>query len=125
MVECDCKVYEGGPAWARLGELLPGAFTARGASPESISMVDEFMRKAGLVDVVAKEFKLPIGSWGGDGGKLFFKNLQLGHRTLAPLYASVFNTTLEDVEQLLQQGEEELKTHQPYMSLRVCLGRKL
>ncbi|RKP07110.1 hypothetical protein THASP1DRAFT_24681 [Thamnocephalis sphaerospora] len=124
MVDSNCKVYEGGPAWDRLGEFLPGAISARGASPESIGIIDEFMREAGLVDIVVKDFKLPIGSWGGNGGELFLKNVRLGHKTLAPLYASVFNTTIEEVDQLLQQGEEELKTHQPYMALRVYLGRK-
>ncbi|RKP10543.1 S-adenosyl-L-methionine-dependent methyltransferase [Thamnocephalis sphaerospora] len=124
MVETNCKTYGGGPVWNQMGKVSAVAFQARGLSPETTEHLDELMRVAGLVDVAVKEFKIPVGSWGGRVGEMFLKNLRMGNAALAPLFASVHGMTHEEVEQLMVQGEEEVKHHQIYMLFRVYVGRK-
>ncbi|RKP05574.1 S-adenosyl-L-methionine-dependent methyltransferase [Thamnocephalis sphaerospora] len=124
MIEINGQIHGGGPTCEKFSKILPDALRARGLSPETADILDELMRDAGLVDVCAKEYKIPIGDWGGRAGELFFKNFCTGQIALAPLYKNAYGMTLGNVEQLLSRAEEEIKQHQVYMNLRVYLGRK-
>ncbi|RKP07780.1 methyltransferase type 11 [Thamnocephalis sphaerospora] len=110
MTEFNCKVQAGGPAMAKLSELL--------------SVLDKLMHEAGLVDIKVSEFRLPLGSWGGAAGVLFKKDSRLLQTTLAPLYVKLHGMTLEETEKLIQESEDEMESRQAYATLRVFVGRK-
>ncbi|RKP04668.1 S-adenosyl-L-methionine-dependent methyltransferase [Thamnocephalis sphaerospora] len=124
MGEFNGRVYEGGPACDRLGDLMQGGLRKRGLSPETTEVLDDLMRQAGLVDVQAWQFKLPMGSWGGSSGMLLLKDMRMIQNALAPMFMSVCGMSQEDVEQQIKQSEEELETHKAYTILRVYIGRK-
>ncbi|RKP07589.1 S-adenosyl-L-methionine-dependent methyltransferase [Thamnocephalis sphaerospora] len=124
MSETNCALYGGGSAWQRLNGMISKAFLSRGLNPEKTETLEELMREAGLVDITAKKYEIPVGSRGGKAGELFLTNIRMGTLALVPLYKSVFGMSQEDVEQLLAQMDEEIEQHEVHVVLRIFAGRK-
>ncbi|RKP08290.1 S-adenosyl-L-methionine-dependent methyltransferase [Thamnocephalis sphaerospora] len=124
MVEFNCRVYEGGAVTERFSDILGDSLRAQGLSPETTEILDDLMRQAGLVDVQVKRFKLPFGKWGGTAGEIFVKDARMLHTALAPLYAKKFGMSVEDVEKLVQDLEDESNHYQAYSDFRIYIGRK-
>ncbi|RKP06190.1 S-adenosyl-L-methionine-dependent methyltransferase [Thamnocephalis sphaerospora] len=124
MVESDAGYYGGGPARKKQGELLLSVLHARGLSPETTTMLDELMRDAGLVDIQVKEYRLPSGKGAGRIGELFLKDSVLIQAALVPLYMKMYNMAREELDQLIEQGNEESKMLESYGKLYVYVGRK-
>ncbi|RKP08693.1 S-adenosyl-L-methionine-dependent methyltransferase [Thamnocephalis sphaerospora] len=124
MVEISSRGQGGGPVLQRLGKMLVEAFRARGLGSDTADELDKLMIEAGLVDVVAKEYKVSIGSRGGSAGELFFRDISMGQIALAPLYAKTHGMAREELEQLVLQTEEEIKHYEMSLFLRIYIGRK-
>ncbi|RKP05836.1 S-adenosyl-L-methionine-dependent methyltransferase [Thamnocephalis sphaerospora] len=124
MTETNAKIHGGGAATKKLSAFAPECFRARGLSPEIADTLDDLMREAGLVDVEAREFKVPLGKRGGKAGELLLRNFLMGQAMLTPLYVSVYGITREEAEQTIQQAADEFEVQDAYAVFRVCFGRK-
>ncbi|RKP05322.1 S-adenosyl-L-methionine-dependent methyltransferase [Thamnocephalis sphaerospora] len=124
MIEADCRGQGGGPVSEKLADMIVRALQTRGLSPDTGSKVDRLMCEAGLVDVKATHVKIPVGSWGGTAGELFAKNARMANAILIPLLANTLGISREEMEQLAQQGEEEIERYHMSMNLYVYVGRK-
>ncbi|RKP06475.1 hypothetical protein THASP1DRAFT_31708 [Thamnocephalis sphaerospora] len=124
MTELSCIIKDGGPARSKSHKLVIDSFNACGVNLEAVEILDDYMRKAGLVDISVQKFKLPLGDWGGNAGRLFAKNIQEAYATLIPLYASTSGISRKELEQLAEQVEVETKDYNAYEYLYVYTGRK-
>lgn len=101
-----------GPATAELFGGLLGLATARGLDTDGsvVFALDRLLTEAGLEEVTARRFELPIGEWGGRPGSFLASDMRAMFTRLAPFFEARLavpqEQTLERIRTSLSECEE-------------------
>jgi hypothetical protein len=124
IVEMNPLSVDGGPACQQINTWSAEGFKTRGIDLGMAQNLDELMHEAGLINVTKQSFTVPIGSWGGRAGELFFEDYRLAAGSMQPLITGVLGVPKEEVERNIALMMEEFKSHQAYSTIYVYLGQK-
>jgi SAM-dependent methyltransferase len=126
LVELAPEISPAGPATSRLLEMMWGVFRDVGLDTTGIiyRSLGEQARRAGLIDIEAREVTLPIGEWGGRIGSLMATDfLSVSMRT-AGLFEAKFGVSEQEYRQLVTAMQQEWEQHHTLSRFTVVLGRK-
>ncbi|KAG0330252.1 hypothetical protein BG004_002147 [Podila humilis] len=123
-VETDVFVHQAGPQTNTIFEHLRISMATRNVDPSIVRDLRTLMVATGFVDVNTKEYCVPFGDWGGQGGQLFRMNMQLIMQTVALLLAKAANVTEEHIRHLIQGMMHETTRDRAYMIVYVTCGKK-
>ncbi|KAF9208604.1 hypothetical protein BGZ59_010569 [Podila verticillata] len=123
-VETDVFVHQGGPQTNAIFEHLRISMATRKVDPTVVRDLRTLMIAAGFVDVNTKEYCIPLGDWGGQGGKLFRQNMQAIMQTVSAVLAKAGNVTEEYILQLVQGMMQETSRDRAYQIVYVTCGKK-
>jgi len=84
----------------------------------------EQARRAGLIDVEAREVTLPIGEWGGRIGSLMATDLRSLYIRMAGVFEAKFGVPEQEYRQLVTAMQQEWEQHHTESRFTVALGRK-
>ncbi len=126
LVELEPEIGPAGPATERVFEM--GWRLMREAGLDSTGIVyrslGEQARRAGLIDVEAREVTLPIGEWGGRIGSLMATDLRSLYIRMAGVFEAKFGVPEQEYRQLVTAMQQEWEQHHTESRFTVALGRK-
>ncbi len=126
LVEPDAVIQPAGPSTARLFELLMRLTRSRDLDSTGIVFrsLDEYLRRAGSVDVERRPMEIPIGEWGGRVGSLMASDVRALFTLLADAFEARFAVPVAESRQLVRTMLTELEHHRSSLAFAVAFGRK-
>jgi hypothetical protein len=125
MVESDILLYSCNIAGKALNQLVVKSNKTRGVNTEAVRDIEKMMQKAGLADTAQAVYQIPIGSWGGKIGELYWQNYRAGVTGLSPIMAATCDVTQEEIQQLLDEVGKDIDRLQTYMLVFLYTAHKL
>ena len=86
--------------------------------------LDEYLRRAGLEEIVRREIALPLGEWGGQVGSLLATDSRTAGQRLCELLRARSPDQAEEAIQLLSRAMDELDQHRTIFPVAVAYGRR-
>jgi SAM-dependent methyltransferase len=126
LVEVKGEVTAGGPATARLLELLLQLAGSRGLDRTGLlfRQLDEYLRLAGLADVQRRDVDVPMGDWGGSTGSLMATDLRALYTRLSGPFQAQLGLTAAECSDLIATMSRELDEYRTLSTFAVAFGRK-
>jgi SAM-dependent methyltransferase len=126
LVEPDAAIEDAGPSTARLFELMMRLPRARGLDSTGIvyRSLDAYLCRAGLRDIVRREFPSPVGEWGGQVGSLLATDLRSLFTILTDVFVDRLGVTAAECHGHLRAMARELEEHRSTITLAVAYGRR-
>ncbi|KAF9412832.1 hypothetical protein BGZ94_000910, partial [Podila epigama] len=123
-VETDVSIHDAGPQTQIMFDRLLLSMAAREVDPSVVRDLRTLMVAAGFTDVTTKEYCVPFGEWGKQGGKLFRDNMLAIMQTVSPLLAQTANVTEEQIHNDIKDMVHESMRDKGYMIVYVTCGKK-
>jgi SAM-dependent methyltransferase len=126
LVEPPLRVEQGGPATQRLLDLTSGMSASLGLDTTSVvfDSLDDYLRQAGLTNVVRQLLSVPIGRWGGAVGCLLTTDLRSGFTRLCEVMQARSNLTADEGRDLLLRAQEEWEHGRMSWTFAIAFGQK-
>ena len=126
LVEVEFDIDPAGPSTRRLIEMLWRLMREAGLDTTGIiyRSLGEQARRAGLIDVEAREDTLPIGEWAGRIGSLMGSAFRSVFIRTAGMFEAKFGVSEQEYRQLVTAMQQEWEEHHSLSRFTVALGRK-
>lgn len=124
LVETETKVRNPGPIGQKYSDLVRAASLSRGIDSSSVPRLSSLLQDAGFINVEAKSVDVPIGTRGGDLGRLVATNLMTGAHALKPLVVSQGLVTAQEYDQDLSILPREWEQYHAMFPLYVAYGQR-
>ena len=122
--EMNGTVHGAGPAAARMAGWSDELARVHGIKTDIADCLKDMMEQAGLVNVTAKVYQIPVGSWGGRVGEMAWTDCRSGLTAISSTLATLNEATKEEVLATIEEmGEETNRTH-GYFMYNKFLGQK-
>lgn len=124
--EASPAVERAGPATERLYELLRRLGREHGLDTIGIvyGSLDQYLGRAGLVEVSRKEMSFPVGEWGGRIGSFLVSDLRALFTRLAGLFQARYDLPAEECMELVKSMQEEVEQNRSAINGVRAIGRK-
>lgn len=111
LVEPVVGVVGAGPATARFNELALAFARQRGLDTTRVvfDSLDDYLRGAGLVEVVRRQVEVPIGAWGGRVGSFMATDLRAAQARMSEVLQTHAGVSAEECHALVDQAQEECR----------------
>ena len=126
LVEISWSMTPAGPATERF-MLLAGQIGRRlGLDTTDILFrsLDQGLRRAGLTAVERREFRLPVGEWGGQVGSLMATDVRAGFMRMCSVFEAHGLLTDDEGRQLIGTAMAECERLRGCLSLAIAFGQK-
>lgn len=126
IVEPVVGTVDAGPATQRLIRLAMEIASANGLDTTDVVFrsLDEFLRQAGLVEVVRRQVSIPVGPWGGRVGSFMATDMRAMQMRIGEVLQARGRITPEECHDLLQQALGECEHLRMSFQFAVAYGRK-
>jgi ubiquinone/menaquinone biosynthesis C-methylase UbiE len=125
LVEVENEI-QGGPATRRLLELLLQVAGSRRLDRTGVlfRQLDEYLYRAGLVEVQRREVGVPIGEWGGRIGSLMASDVRALYTRLSDAFQTKLGVSAAECSDLITVMLKELDEYRTVHTFGVAIGRK-
>jgi SAM-dependent methyltransferase len=126
LLENDLLRSRNAPAITRLVSLYSQALRARGLDTTGLvyRTIDQWLRNAGLRDVVRHEVDLPVGEWAGYAGSLMATDVRHSSKMLCDVFVREGRVAEGEARDLVLRMQDEFETFRPAIPVVVAYGRK-
>jgi SAM-dependent methyltransferase len=126
LVEVAPEIGPAGPATRRVVEMVWRLMRSVGLDTTGIiyRSLGEQARRAGMIDVEAREVTVPIGEWGGRIGSLMATDFRSLFSRQASVFEAKFGVSEQEYRQLVTAMQQEWEQHHTQSRFTVALGRK-
>lgn len=107
VVEGSALLQNGGEWSDLLCSQVIEASRMREVDPSQMPNLAQHMQEAGLNNVTAHAFAMPMGHWGGRLGSMISANMVAAARAIKPLVVQQLGTSDADFEQVITNAQEE------------------
>ncbi|KAF9183257.1 hypothetical protein BGZ51_004146 [Haplosporangium sp. Z 767] len=123
-VESDVSIQEAGPFTMKCYEHMRLSMAPRNVDPSVVRSLNRIMIETGFTDVQVKEYRVPLGEWGGKLGQLWRQNIFSVMETVKPHLAQAGHTSEAQVSEMMQAMHKETQELHSYQIIYVTYGRK-
>ncbi|KAG0211808.1 hypothetical protein BGX28_007398 [Mortierella sp. GBA30] len=123
-VETEFMLHNCGPFTTEFYDHLLLIMSYGSVDPLMVRSMDRMMISAGFKDVRVKEYRVPIGMWGGKVGMLWQQNVLTGMATVKSQLSKTAGMTEQQVMDAVKLLEKELTEGESYSVVHVVTGRK-
>jgi SAM-dependent methyltransferase len=115
-----------GPATDRLFQLAWRLASSLGLDTTGITFrgLEDYLRRAGAVDVERRTVDLPVGEWGGRVGSFIATDFRAAFTRLTDVFRARFAVPAEESRGLLQTAQREWETGRSTWTVAIAFGRK-
>jgi SAM-dependent methyltransferase len=126
LVEIGWSASPAGPATERLASLAYQIGRILGLDTTEIIFrsLDQGLRRAGLTSVERREYRLPVGEWGGQVGSWMATDVRAGFTRMCSVFEAHGLLTGSDGRELIGAAMEECERLRSHLSLAIAFGRK-
>jgi SAM-dependent methyltransferase len=126
LVEGQFDLEPAGPATAELFKLAWRLASSLGLDTTGISFqsLDEYLRRAGAVEVERRTVEMPVGEWGGRVGSFIASDFRAAFTRLSEVFQARFGVSAEDCRGLLKDAQREWEEERTIWQVAYAVGRK-
>jgi SAM-dependent methyltransferase len=126
LVEGRFDLEPAGAATARLFNLARRLASTLGLDTTGITFrsLDDYLRRAGAVEVEKRTLEIPVGEWGGRIGSFIASDFRAAFTRLCEVFQARFDVPAEECRQLLQDAQREWETERSSWAVAFAVGRK-
>jgi SAM-dependent methyltransferase len=126
LAEIPWEVEEAGPATQRLLALGRKMAASLGLDGGNVvfDALDGYLRRAGLYNVVRRQFSIPIGEWGGRVGSLMATDGRAAFTRLCEVLEARSRLSAEEGRDLIREAMREWERGRMSTPCAVAFGRK-
>ena len=126
LVEGRFDLEPAGAATARLFKLAWRLASTLGLDTTGITFgrLDDYLRRAGAVEVQKRTLEIPVGEWGGRVGSFIASDFRAAFTRLCEVFQARFDVSAEECRQLLQDAQREWETERSRWAVAFAVGRK-
>lgn len=126
LVEGANQPESAGPATERLAEMLNRLARSHGIDSTGIIFrsLDDYLVRAGVMDVKRHTLALPLGEWGGWVGSLMASDGRALYTRLADVFQARFGISAKECLDLILTAQQEWEEHHSTYSFAVAYGRR-
>ena len=86
--------------------------------------LDDYLRQAGLANVVRRQLSVPIGRWGGKVGSLMVTDLRAGFTRVCEVLQARSSLTAEEGRDLIRLAQEEWEQGRMSWTFAIAFAQK-
>lgn len=126
LAEFGDRMEPAGPATKRLWELANRLAASRGidSTGEVLSSLDDYLRRAGAVEVQRKHVALPVGNWGGTIGSMMASDVRALFTRLCVPMEAYLELAAGECGELVGTALQECELYQTNAVCTFAYGRK-
>ena len=126
LVEGRFDLEPAGAATARLFQLAWRLASSLGLDTTGITFdrLDDYLRRAGAVEVQKRTLEVPVGEWGGRVGSFIASDFRAAFTRLCEVFQARFDVSAEECRQLLQDAQREWETERSRWAVAFAVGHK-
>jgi SAM-dependent methyltransferase len=116
-----------GPVTERLVGLAQELAGSRGLDPGRVvfDSLDDYLRQAGLTNVIRQEVSLPMGEWGGPVGTLMATDARAAFTRVSEVVLRTKSTiSAKECHDLVHQATQEWEQYRTSWTVAIAVGRK-
>jgi SAM-dependent methyltransferase len=126
LVEGRFDLQPAGAATARLFQLAWRLASSLGLDTTGITFgsLDDYLLRAGAVQVERRTLEIPVGEWGGRIGSFIASDFRAAFTRLCEVFQARFDLSAEECGQLVQNAQREWETERSRWAVALAIGRK-
>ena len=124
LVESDSTFQNAGPACSQVQQWIVAACQKRSIDPLETRQIGAYLQVAGLENVKAETFTLPVGQWGGRQGSTTATNMRAACLAMKPLVLQHLDVSSEEYDRLLEHMFQECEQHRSCFIIYVAYGQR-
>jgi SAM-dependent methyltransferase len=126
LVEVPWEIERAGPAAQRLVVLTRELTASLGLDTTGVvyRSLDEYLRVAGLVNIVRHQVSVPVGAWGGKVGTLMVTDFRAGATRVCEVLQAHGRLSAEEARNVIQEAQEEWEHGQMSYPFAIAFAQK-
>ena len=124
LVEPDNTFQNAGPACSQVQQWIIAACQRRSIDPREATQIAAYLQVAGLENVKAETFTLPVGQWGGRLGSTTATNMRAACLAMKPLVLQHLGVSSGEYDRLLEHMFKECEQHRSRFIIYVAYGQR-
>lgn len=124
LVETEFTMSRTGEAGQKVKAWLLATCRLRGVDPLRAPNMDDYLRNAGLKNVVMRSYKAPVGKWGGRVGTMLAANGAASLQALKPMVVAKLGVNADEFERIAAAAMQESEMLHATGTFYVAYGQR-
>ncbi len=124
LVETELTMSHTGEAGAKVKAWVLAACRLRGVEPSRVPNMDDYLRDAGLKNVVMRSYAAPVGKWGGRMGAMLSTNGAASLQALKPMVMAKLGVHADEFERTAVAAMQEAEMLHATGTFYVAYGQR-